>query len=77
MTSEEKRALAQLESNDKLLSAALEDIKHNLWVRYWDTEPHESRSREEIYHLGILIGQFKGLIQKAVNETNKIDKENK
>lgn len=74
LTSEEKRALAQLESDEKLLSSALEKIKQDLWTQYWATESHESKAREEIYHLGNLIGRFKGLIQKSVNETNKENK---
>lgn len=74
MTSEEKRALAQLESDDKLLSSALSEIKQDLWKQFWDTESHENKSREEIYHLGKLIERFKGLIKKSVNETNKENK---
>lgn len=78
MTSEEKRALAQLESDNKLLSSALDEIKQNLWSEYWNTESHESKAREEVYHLGKLIGRLKGLINKAVNETKmKEFKENK
>lgn len=73
LTNEQYRALAQLEGNDKLLSSALDKIKHDLWDEYWNTEEHEVKSREELYRIGSVIKRFRALITKSVNQSNKGD----
>lgn len=67
MNSEQKAALAAINSNGSL-TAALEALKDKLGKQILLTESHESKKREEFYTQYKLIGALKEVIIGAIND---------
>lgn len=67
MNSDHKYALKALDENG-ILSAALDALKEKLIRASFNTDPHESKKREEYYLQYRLIGSLKEVVRQAVND---------
>lgn len=67
MKQEHKAALAAIDSNGSL-SAALEALKEKLVRELLQTQPQESKKREDLYTQYQTLGKLKEVIKAAIND---------
>ena len=72
MKIEHKNALAAIDSNGSL-SAALEALKEKLVRELLQTQPQESKKREDLYTQYQTLGKLKEVIKAAINDAERND----
>lgn len=70
MKQEHKAALAAIDSNGSL-SAALEALKEKLVRELLQTQPQESKKREDLYTQYQTLGKLKEVIKGAINDAER------
>lgn len=66
LTHEQKAVVHRLQGQEKLLSALLSEVKDDLIKQMIETQPHESKTREECYQQIQLTTKLDSKIRSAI-----------
>lgn len=66
LTNEQKAAVYRMQGQEKVMSALLNEVKEDLIKSMVDSEPHESKKREDSYSLIRLLNMLDSKVKSAV-----------